>query len=225
MKRPWMQFIILLAVTFVFVPFVIENSIYQVLIQLGFSDLIAGNIVGLLIGIILITAGYLTLNSNKSEAWKQAGVRLFDRSHFPLLLKLSILSFIVSVLSYLISVGLGADVQNEKADAISQSLEFFPLLTAFVGAVIISPLYEEIFYRGMMLSILKRIVSDRLALFLQALIFSMAHVPNWNILLLAFVNGYIFAYAYRKTGSVFASAFVHGVVNALILAVTIPLIG
>lgn len=89
----------------------------------------------------------------------------------------------------------------------------------------ISPLYEEIFYRGMMLSLLKQLVSPRWTLFLQALIFSLAHLPNWNLLLLAFVNGYLFAYAYQKTNSVYASAFVHGVVNALIFLVTLLLVG
>lgn len=225
MRKAWIQFLILLAVTFIFVPLVLENLLYRVLIDWGLSDIIAGNILGIMIAATLITAGYLTTRSDSKGNWKkQMGIRSFSRSHFPFLIKLSILSFVISVISFLLSVWLGADLQNDKARAIEESLAFFPLLIAFVGAVIISPLYEEIFYRGVMLSVLNRIVSDRPALFLQALIFALAHLPNWNLLLLSIINGYFFAHAYRKTGSVFAAAFVHGMVNLLTYAVSVPLI-
>lgn len=224
MKKSWIQLGILLVVTFGFVPLVVENFIYEALVGQGFSDLIAGNIVGVLIAVTLLSAGYVTLKSGQNRFWRQVGIRSFDRAHLPFLLKLSLLSFFASVLAFLISVWLGADLENEKSEAVRQSFQLFPLLIAFVGAVVISPLYEEIFYRGMMLSLLKKIFPPRLALFLQALIFALAHLPNWNLLLLSVINGYLFAYAYQKTDSAFAAAFVHGMVNLLIFSVSILLI-
>lgn len=225
MKKAWIQLLILLAVTFVFVPLVIENLLYRTLIGWGLTDIIAGNITGVMIAAALLTAGYLTTRSDSKGSWKErVGLRSFDRSHFPFLIKLSLLSFVIGVVCFLLSVWLGADLQNEKAKAVEESFAFFPLLVAFVGAVIISPIYEEIFYRGIMLSVLNRIASERVALFLQALFFTLAHLPNWNILLLTIINGYLFAHAYRKTGSVFAAAFVHGMVNLLIYLVSVPLI-
>lgn len=106
----------LLVITFVFVPFVLENLVYEGLTRQGYSNLIAGNIVGILITVTLLTAGYFTLKTSREDwSWKQVGVRFFDRSHFPFLLKLSILSFFVSILSYLLPVWFGVDAQNEKS--------------------------------------------------------------------------------------------------------------
>jgi len=160
-KKAWIQLLILLAVTFVFVPLVIENLLYRTLIGWGLSDIIAGNIAGVMIAAALLTAGYLTTRSDSKGSWKErVGLRSFDRSHFPFLIKLSLLSFVIGVACFLLSVWLGADLQNEKAKAVEESFAFFPLLVAFVGAVIISPIYEEIFYRGVMLSVLNRIASE-----------------------------------------------------------------
>ncbi len=38
--------------------------------------------------------------------------------------------------------------ENSKTEAIQQSVNFFTVLIAFITAALISPIYEEIFYRG-----------------------------------------------------------------------------
>lgn len=84
MKKAWIQWLILLAVTFVFIPMVIENLLYQKLIDRDLPDIIAGNIVGILIAVRLIAAGYLTTQSDSNGNWKKrVGLRSFDRSHVP----------------------------------------------------------------------------------------------------------------------------------------------
>jgi len=70
-KKAWVQLLILLAVTFVFVPLVIENLLYRTLIGWGLSDIIAGNIAGVMIAAALLTAGYLTTRSDSKGSWKE----------------------------------------------------------------------------------------------------------------------------------------------------------
>ncbi|MBA4492747.1 CPBP family intramembrane glutamic endopeptidase [Paenactinomyces guangxiensis] len=84
--------------------------------------------------------------------------------------------------------------------------------------MIISPLYEEIFFRGMIYGFLRKRFNMFHSLWISAILFSLAHWPNWNILLLNFINGILFAYVYEKTKSAFASAFVHALVNLVIVA-------
>ena len=91
-----------------------------------------------------------------------------------------------------------------------------------LGTVILVPLAEECFYRGLMF----RGIYDRspvLAYLLSMAFFSLAHVLGYvtmadlGTLLLCFVQylpaGFALAFAYRKSGSIFASVLIHMAVN------------
>jgi membrane protease YdiL (CAAX protease family) len=100
--------------------------------------------------------------------------------------------------------------------------DHFGLMT--VGTVLLVPVAEECFYRGLIF----RNLYDRhpvLAYGVSMVIFSLAHVAGYVLLedfgtlALCFVQylpaGFALAYAYRRSGSIFASILIHMTVNQM----------
>ena len=96
----------------------------------------------------------------------------------------------------------------------------FGLMT--VGTVVLVPLAEECFYRGLIFRGLYD-KSPVCAYIVSMAIFSLAHVLGYvgqfsfTTLLLCFIQylpaGFALAFAYRKSGSIFASVLIHMTVN------------
>jgi len=96
-------------------------------------------------------------------------------------------------------------------------LQALPLLA--IGMLIFTAWPEEFLFRGLIQNLLaKSLGRDRLAFFVAAAIFGLAHLnngvfPNWRYALLATLAGLAYGQTWRKTGSIFASAIVHALVN------------
>ena len=100
--------------------------------------------------------------------------------------------------------------------------QHFGLMT--VGTVILVPIAEECFYRGLIF----RTLYDRshvLAYIISMVLFSLAHVlgyvamVDFGTLVLCFLQylpaGFALAWCYRRSGSIFASTLVHMAVNQM----------
>lgn len=111
-------------------------------------------------------------------------------------------------------------MENSKTEAMQQSITFFTVLIAFISAAVISPIYEEIFYRGF----LYRWVRTRLgfvgAIILSSFIFTIAHIPTYNVMPVNFLSGIIFALAYERTNSIWPSVIIHGLTNGIMVLLT-----
>lgn len=81
-----------------------------------------------------------------------------------------------------------------------------------IATVILAPVFEEIFYRGIIMRSLCR-VSKRFAIFASALVFGMIH-GNPMQLVLGFIAGIVFGYADIKTDSILPSMLAHVVINS-----------
>ena len=81
-----------------------------------------------------------------------------------------------------------------------------------IAADVIAPVFEEIFYRGIIMRSLCR-VSKRFAIFASALVFGLIH-GNPMQLVLGFVVGIVFGYADIKTDSVIPSMVAHIAINS-----------
>lgn len=101
-----------------------------------------------------------------------------------------------------------------------------PLITAgFINAILISPLFEEVVFRGFVLgSLQKTKISFWLANGIAALMFLGIHLPGWyfmgsltSISVITLISivliGLIAGYAKEKSGSTWASIFFHFINN------------
>ncbi len=93
----------------------------------------------------------------------------------------------------------------------------WPLL--LVG-VILAPLAEEVFFRGLLFPALAKPVGVFWSAAITAALFAALHF-NWVGLIPIFGLGVFLARAYHRTGSILVPIFIHGLHNALILAFTI----
>jgi membrane protease YdiL (CAAX protease family) len=100
-----------------------------------------------------------------------------------------------------------------------QSVEIFrhynkasEIFLFMLQAVLISPLIEELFFRGFLFSFLKRFTATWFALVLSAGVFAFAHANLGSVLQL-WLLGIVLGLAYENTGSLLLPIGVHGCFN------------
>lgn len=83
--------------------------------------------------------------------------------------------------------------------------------------LLVSPILEELIFRGSLLSLLIKTESPKKAIFLSSLGFSLGHYLSSSSLFAVFVLGVFLAYVYLKTESVFLCIIAHALNNFLAL--------
>ncbi|UTC68338.1 MULTISPECIES: CPBP family intramembrane glutamic endopeptidase [unclassified Treponema] len=88
-----------------------------------------------------------------------------------------------------------------------------------ISTVIIGPVFEEIFYRGLMYNKLKEISNDFIAVFISSMFFAFLHIPGYgfNIKMFSLVlDGILLAYCYEKTNNIYVPILIHSINNFFI---------
>ena len=88
-----------------------------------------------------------------------------------------------------------------------------------IGSVIISPIFEEILYRGLMYNKLKEISNAFIAILISSILFALLHIPGYgfNIKIFCFVlDGILLTYCYEKTDNIYVPILVHSINNFFI---------
>ena len=100
----------------------------------------------------------------------------------------------------------------------SQNLVFLKL-TISICAILITPLSEELIFRGILQTTLRNLdLKPWHAIFITSAIFAMLH-PSTHFPAI-FVLSVCFGYAYEKSGSLFRPIFIHMIFNASSIAAT-----
>ena len=89
----------------------------------------------------------------------------------------------------------------------------------FIATVIISPIFEEILYRGLMYNKLKEISNAFIAILISSILFALLHIPGYgfNIKIFCFVlDGILLTYCYEKTDNIYVPILVHSINNFFI---------
>lgn len=107
-------------------------------------------------------------------------------------------------------------------ESLQQDAKFLTVLIAFISVAVISPVYEEIFYRGFMYRWLRTRIGMRWGI-ISSFIFTAAHYPTINVMPINFINGIVFAWAYERTNSIWPGVMVHGLVNGISVLLTVTL--
>jgi membrane protease YdiL (CAAX protease family) len=93
------------------------------------------------------------------------------------------------------------------------------LLVFALGAVVVAPFAEEIFFRGILLPATSRVAGERTALALQAIAFGLIHVQGawatWPLAIPLAVVGWCAGFVYLRTGSLAVPIVLHATFNAL----------
>lgn len=149
----------------------------------------------------------------------------------PIPLRAAIWSFLLGVAlvaPVMIIVGF-VPVPATDADA-SRPLRFLNYMLhpggLFLKAVILAPLWEEIFYRGLILQLARRYLPTWGAIAVSALIFALPHASmGFGTAVLALLMGTALGWLVVRSGSLLASMLCHATINLCWLFVLGPVFG
>ncbi|OXT17949.1 CPBP family intramembrane metalloprotease [Bacillus sp. OG2] len=216
----WREFILLMLLEFIIVIGVVKLIVQPFYAEWLKDDLYAGTLTGLTIAVILMAGVYFIALLPKRLSWREAGVKAFSSKDWKLIGLYSVGLLIGAVIIVVLTSFIGNSWENSKTEAMQQNVTFFTVLIAFISAAVISPIYEEIFYRGFLYRWLRTRMGLKGALLLSSLIFTIIHIPTYNVMPVNFFSGILFALAYERTGSIWPPVLIHGLTNGFMVLLT-----
>ncbi|MGE7770071.1 CPBP family intramembrane glutamic endopeptidase [Viridibacillus arvi] len=214
------EFILLMLLEFVFVIGCIKFVVQPIYSHWFDNDLYAGTLTGLTIGIILILGVYFIALRPKKLSWSEVGIKRITMKDWKIIVILSVILMVGAVIIIVLTSFIGNSWENSKTEAIQQNVTFITVLIAFISAAVISPIYEEIFYRGFIYRWLRTRIGFIGAILLSSIIFTIVHIPTYNVMPVNFFSGIIFALAYERTNSIWPSVIIHGLTNGIMVLLT-----
>jgi len=106
---------------------------------------------------------------------------------------------------------LGGAIQNDITNPVQQLISSTNIWFNIVIVSIIAPIFEEFFFRKMLIDRTIR-YGARVSIILSAVLFGLFH-GNLNQFFYAFLMGGFFAYVYIKTGKIIYPIVLHAIVN------------
>ena len=215
----WRELAALLLLEFGVVIFGIKGTLSTRYEQWMGDPLYAGTLTGLTIALVLTGGVYLIALGRGRLSWHEVGLGCFPHVSWQQILLWALTALACSAAAMLLASLFGNSFANTKTDALQQAMGPEALAVAFVSAVIVSPIYEEIFYRGFVYRWLRPRTGRGWATVLSALIHTVSHWPTTNVFPLALVTGFILAWAYEQTRSIWPAIIIHGLINLTALVV------
>ncbi|MFD1851583.1 CPBP family intramembrane glutamic endopeptidase [Oceanobacillus bengalensis] len=220
----WKELTLLLVLVLVLVPFFIEYLLLQALTDAFQNDLYSGTLVGFIMSIIFTLGLYFIAIKPKKLSWKEVGLQRFPKSYWGPIIGWTVVLIIVAIIvSYVMEWVFQIGVDNSKTESLQTRLTFINFIIAFVSAAIISPIYEEIFYRGFLYRWFRTKYGLFTGMFVSSFIFMIVHIPTFNTLPYTFLSGLIFAWTYEKTNSIYPAMIIHALFNGLSIILTATL--
>lgn len=216
----WKEFILLLFVEFVIVIGVIKFVLKPLFNDWFSNELYSGTLLGLMMAIVLLIAVYLIALRPQKLSWAEVGMTRFSIKDWKLIFAYSFILLVGAVIIMLLTTLIGNTWDNSKTESLQQNVTLLGVLVAFISAAVISPIYEEIFYRGFLYRWLRIRLGLTGGLIISAFIFTIVHVPTYNVMPVNFFSGLIFALAYERTNSIWPAVFIHGITNGIMVLLT-----
>lgn len=134
--------------------------------------------------------------------------------HFVWILAGIILALVYWQLDHWILSTLIADKQSQNITNWQNSVQDYVFITVVFSTVILAPMFEELFFRGLLMNTLRQIVNDWFAVVFSALLFAIIHL-SWPDFISLFLIGIIYGWLTLKSNSVIPAMLAHVIHNAL----------
>lgn len=134
---------------------------------------------------------------------------------------LGLVAYLLGVVVSIIYVSLSGDAQNVQASYQAAAAGgWLPLALALVAGALLTPLGEELFFRGVVAHVLLAKFGAWVGVIASAAVFAVAHGIN-PVLPVAFVVGVLTALIYRWSGSIWPGVALHTMNNGVALLVPV----
>jgi membrane protease YdiL (CAAX protease family) len=202
------------------VPVFIEILLREQFDSFFRNGLYAGTTMGFIMAIVFMLGVYFVCLRPCSLSWKEVGFRRFAASYWGAIAGWTIVLIFSSIMVLALMMAVGGTYENEKTESVKQNVTVFNFFIGFISAAIISPVYEEILYRGFIYRWIRVRTGKSWGMFISSFLFMVVHIPTYNTLMINFISGLVFAWAYEKTGSIWPSVLIHGLFNGLAVILT-----
>lgn len=216
----WRDLIFMLVLVMVLVPIFIETFLFDYLVSVFQNELYAGTLNGFIMAILFTTALYFIVLKPKGQSWKAVGVQSFPLREWKLIAVWTAILIVVSIALVIAMSFLGIGTENSKTESLQSQMTLLNFGIGFVSAAVISPIYEEIVYRGFFYRFFSSRYGILSGMVISSIIFTVVHIPTYNTLPVNFVSGLVFSWVYQKTGSVIPSMLIHGIFNGIAVMLT-----
>ncbi|CAM4233137.1 CAAX protease [Bacillus manliponensis] len=213
------EFLLILSFFFIFVPFFLEYLLQRQLYSMFQNSLYAGTLTGFFMAVTFLLAIYYITLKPFQLSWRHIGLH-FPKGYWLPTIYWTIILVILSIATVVVMDIIGINAENSKTDSLQMQITPFTFSIAFISAVIISPFYEEILYRGFLYKWLRGRLGVTSSLLCSALIFTLVHIPTYNALPMNFISGLVFAWTYEKSGSIIPAMVIHAFFNGLAITLT-----
>lgn len=216
----WNQFAITMILLFGVTPLLIEKHLHNFLEQSWGNTLYSGTSIGLALAVVFMTVLYFVAIRPRAISLETLGLRRISWKDSNIILLWTVVLIILSIIIVVVQTYVGIGVSNTKTESLQRDLSLISILIAFGSAAIVSPIYEEIFYRGFLYRFFQERFGVGIGMIVSAGIFTLAHLPTTNTLLVNFASGLVFAWVYERTNSIYSSMVIHGTFNGLAVLLT-----
>ncbi|WP_237150132.1 CPBP family intramembrane glutamic endopeptidase [Planococcus kocurii] len=216
----WRDLTYMLFLVLVLVPIFIETVLFTYLLSVFQNELYAGTLNGFIMAIVFTAVLYFVVLKPNGQSFRTVGLKSFPLREWKQIVVWTVILIVVSIALVVAMSFIGIGTENNKTESLQSQMTLLNFAIGFVSAAIISPIYEEIFYRGF----LYRFFSSRYGVLsgitISSLIFTVVHIPTFNTLPVNFVSGLVFSWVYQKTGSIIPSILIHGTFNGIAVILT-----
>lgn len=216
----WRDLIYMLFLALVLVPIFIETVLFTYLLSVFQNELYAGTLNGFIMAIVFIAALYFIVLKPNGQSWRTVGLKPFPLSEWKRITVWTAILIVVSIALVVAMSFIGIGTENNKTESLQSQMTWLNFAIGFVSAAIISPIYEEIFYRGFLYRFFSNRYGVLSGMIISSLIFTVVHIPTFNTLPVNFFSGLVFSWVYQKTGSIIPSILIHGIFNGIAVILT-----
>ncbi|HDR7514724.1 type II CAAX endopeptidase family protein [Bacillus mobilis] len=216
----WKEILYLFMFVFIIVPVTVESLFYDYALQVIGNALYAGVLMGFIMAVIFTTVVYLFCIKRYKLSWKDIGIRKLSWRNFLWTVVALIFLIIVSIAILMMMEKMGISFENSKTETIQNDKSIYAFCIAVIGAAVISPIYEEILYRGVFYTFFRDRYGIWGGVLISSIIFTVVHIPTYNTLPVNFLGGVVFAWLYEKTNSILSAMIAHALSNFIAVLLT-----
>ncbi|EEL83744.1 CAAX amino terminal protease [Bacillus cereus AH1271] len=216
----WKEILYLFMFVFIIVPVTVESLFYDYALEIIGNALYAGVLMGFIMAVIFTTVVYLFCIKRYKLSWKDIGIRKLSWRDFLWTVVALIFLIIVSIAVLMIMEKMGISFENSKTETVQNDKSIYAFCIAVIGAAVISPIYEEVLYRGVFYTFFRDRYGIWGGVLISSIIFTVVHIPTYNTLPVNFLSGVVFAWLYEKTNSILSAMIAHALFNFIAVILT-----
>lgn len=180
---------------------------------------------GLVLGMLLLQAAvllgavHLVVVRGRGISWRKIGLRPASRGWYIGAPAIALVAVpIIALVNLFVQWLVGAPFRNPQLELLAPGgFSWRALAGMLLAAAVVAPVAEEVVFRGLLYSWLRRYLGIAASIALNAIVFAFAH--GIAVLIPALlVNGAILAFMYERSRSLWPPIIAHGMFNAMMVA-------